>query len=82
MIVLKLGSDAHQRTPVDVFVYEPFDFSRELAAASHERVMEGVLAPVVSYATLVEMKRAAGRPQDLADLDDLARAQRLKQERG
>ena len=81
MIVLKLWSDAHRRTPIDVFVYEPFDFPRELAAASREIVMANVTAPVVSYATLVEMKRAAGRPQDLADLEDLARAQRLKQER-
>lgn len=81
MIVLKLWSDAHRRTPVDVFVYEPFDFARESALASHEVVMEGVRAPVVTLATLVEMKRAAGRPRDLADLDDLARVQRLRQER-
>jgi hypothetical protein len=26
MITLKLWSDQHQRTPVDIFVYEPFDF--------------------------------------------------------
>jgi hypothetical protein len=29
MITLKLWSDDHQRTPVDIFVYEPFDFSKE-----------------------------------------------------
>ena len=28
MIVLKLWSDEHRRTPVDIFVYEPFDFCR------------------------------------------------------
>ena len=32
MIVLKLWSDVHSRTPVDVFVYEPFDFKKELPA--------------------------------------------------
>jgi hypothetical protein len=31
MIVLKLWSDIHRRTPVDVFVYEPFDFAKEYA---------------------------------------------------
>ena len=29
MIVLKLWSDEHQRTPVDIFVYEPFEFAGE-----------------------------------------------------
>jgi hypothetical protein len=28
MLVLKLWSDTHRRTPVDVFVYEPFDSAR------------------------------------------------------
>src|SRR6266496_4464575 len=32
MIVLKLWSDAHERTPVDIFVYEPFNFAAESAA--------------------------------------------------
>ena len=29
MIVLKLWSDVHRHTPVDVFVYEPFEFAQE-----------------------------------------------------
>src|SRR5712671_405292 len=33
MIVLQLWSDVHRRTPVDVFVYEPFDFAKELKRA-------------------------------------------------
>ena len=81
MIVLKLWSDLHRRTPIDVFVYEPFDFAREHAAATLETVMPGVLAPVVTYSTLVAMKREAGRPQDIADLADLAIVQKLKQKR-
>ena len=31
MIVLKLWSDEHRRTPIDIFVYEPFPFEQELA---------------------------------------------------
>jgi hypothetical protein len=33
MITLKSWSDTHARTPVDIFVYEPFDFAKEYAAA-------------------------------------------------
>ena len=71
MIVLKLWSDRHQRTPIDVFVYEPFAFAEEMALAKYEAVFRDVAAPVVSYATLLLMKAAAGRPRDLLDIDAL-----------
>ena len=80
MIVLKLWSDIHRRTPVDVFVYEPFDFDAEHAACKHEKVMANVKAPVVSLKTLLKRKRAAGRLQDLADIADLERIEELKKE--
>lgn len=82
MIVLKLWSDTHRRTPIDVFIYEPFDFDQEYAEAVREDVLGGMHAPVVRYQTLIEMKRAAGRPQDLADIADLERLQELKKEFG
>ncbi|MDD5138897.1 MAG: hypothetical protein PHY43_01395 [Verrucomicrobiales bacterium] len=68
MIVLKLWSDAHSRTPVDVFVYEPFNFKRELARAKWERVAGKTRAPIVAYKTLLAMKRKAGRDKDLLDI--------------
>ncbi|SRR5258708_33560219 len=68
MIVLKLWSDRHQRTPIDVFVYEPFDFAREYALAKRERIAGGSQAPIVTYKTLLAMKAQAGRPQDLLDI--------------
>jgi hypothetical protein len=37
-------------------------------------VCPGVLAPVVSLATLLQMKKEAGRPQDLEDIKELQRA--------
>ena len=80
MIVLKLWSDLHRRTPVDIFVYEPFDFAREYAASKREKVMANIKAPVISLKTLLKMKRAAGRPQDLADIVDLERIEELKKE--
>ncbi len=71
LVALKLWSAAHQRTPVDVFVYEPFDFAKELAAAKWERVAGRLLAPVVRYKTLLAMKRKAGRQKDLLDIEHL-----------
>jgi hypothetical protein len=74
MIVLKLWSDKHRRTPVDIFVYEPFDFAAEFSQAVRLEVCPGVLAPVVTLKTLLKMKRTAGRPQDLTDIEELQRA--------
>lgn len=71
MIVLKLWSDVHRRTPIDVFVYEPFDFDREFREAKWEPVFGATSAPVVSYETLLQMKRDAGRGRDLIDIEQL-----------
>jgi len=73
MITLKLWSDQHQRTPVDIFVYEPFDFAKEYATATTLEVSPGVVAPLVSLETLLKMKRDAGRAQDLIDIEELQR---------
>ena len=78
MVVLKLWSDLHRRTPVDVFIYEPFDFAAEYAAARREKVVGELEAPVVRYEALIEMKRLAGRPQDLADIADLEEVEKLR----
>ena len=71
MLVLKLWSDSHNRTPIDVFVYEPFDLDEELEQASKVALSDHLEVPVVSLPTLLRMKREAGRPQDLADIDEL-----------
>ena len=76
MIVLKLWSDEHRRTPVDVFVYEPFPFDREYEAAVRVEVAPGLEAPVVSLPTLLQMKREAGRPRDLDDINELQRCEK------
>ncbi|MDQ3198343.1 MAG: hypothetical protein M3Q46_04000, partial [Verrucomicrobiota bacterium] len=81
MIVLKLWSDLHRRTPVDVFIYEPFDFAAEFAAAKWEPIVGATRAPVIQLPTLLRMKREAGRPQDLADIADLEEVERLRQDR-
>ena len=68
MKVLQLFSDAHRETPVDLFVSEPFDF-----AAEHRDALVRDLAGVgevrfASVATLIRLKEAAGRPEDLVDV--------------
>ena len=73
MITLKLWSDKHQLTPVDIFVYEPFDFEKELARSQEQEIGHGIFAPIVSLKTLLKMKREAGRPQDLEDIKELKR---------
>jgi hypothetical protein len=78
MVVLKLWSDVHRRTPIDVFVYEPFDFAREYASAKWEEILQAVSVPVVGYESLLAMKRLAGRPQDLADIAELEQVQKLR----
>ena len=71
MVVLKLWSDSHRRTPLDVFIYEPFDFHREYDRARWEVVAGDMPSPVLSYEALLVMKAAAGRPKDLLDIDAL-----------
>lgn len=71
MLVLKMWSDEHRRTPIDVFVYEPFDLGEELKRAAFVPWSESINIPVVSLETLLRMKKEAGRPQDLADIAEL-----------
>jgi hypothetical protein len=71
MIVLKFWSDEHERTPVDVFVYEPFDFAHEYARAKREHITDTAQATIIGYEALIAMKLAAGRDRDLADIEAL-----------
>jgi hypothetical protein len=71
MKVLRFWSDAHRGTPLDVFVTEPFDFAREFADADVLESAPGLPVRIVSMATLLDMKRLAARPQDLADIDEI-----------
>jgi hypothetical protein len=54
-----------------VFVYEPFDFKKELARARREPVFGKESAAIVSYETLLDLKKSAGRSQDLLDVEKL-----------
>ena len=71
MRVLRFWSDQHRETTLVVFVAEPFDFEREFASADVRESAPGLPVRIVSLATLLEMKRLAARPQDLADIDEI-----------
>ncbi len=75
MIVLKLWSDLHLRTPIDIFVYEPFDFAVEHDRAIRLEIAPGIEVPILALDSLLQMKKEAGRPQDLTDIEELTRLQ-------
>lgn len=71
MFVLQLWSDQHKATPIDVFVTEPFPFAEEYAQAPQFEIAPNLWAPFVTKERLIEMKRAASRPQDIEDIRKL-----------
>ena len=73
MLVLKMWSDLHRETPIDIFVYEPFDLDAELQVALRGKFPDDPPALFVSIPTLIRMKQEAGRPQDLIDIENLNR---------
>ena len=72
MVVLNFYSNKHTETTVDIFVQEPFDFE-QVYEKSVRGDLDGIAFRYVDLATLVEMKKAAGRPQDLLDVEKLKR---------
>src|SRR5258708_1347372 len=71
MVVFPLWCDPRIETPIDIFVREPFDFEQEWRRVPRQEVAEGVPANFVSLPALFELKRQAGRPQDLADISQI-----------
>lgn len=71
MRVLQFWSDAHRETPIDMFVEEPFEFEFEYARALVKPLHASIPVRFVSLRTLIEMKQQAGRPEDLADIEQL-----------
>jgi hypothetical protein len=71
MKVLTLYSNRYPDTPVDLFVDEPLSFEEEYERALVKELAPGLRVPFVSRAALIRLKREAGRPQDMADIDQL-----------
>ncbi len=71
MLFLKLWSEEHRRTPINVFIREPFDFSLEWGKVMWSSVSENISIPILDYETLIQMKNEAGREKDLLDVSAL-----------
>ena len=74
MLVLKMWSDAHRETPLDVFVYHPFDFDLEYGRAM---VSDDPVARFASIPALIAMKQQAGRDTDLIDVAKLRQIEEI-----
>lgn len=70
MVVFQMRNPDPRSTRLDIFVEEPFSFAEELAQAKWEEVA-GIQAPVLRLERLLQMKHECGRPQDLADIEQL-----------
>ena len=73
MQVLQFWSDAHRETPIDMFVHEPFVFEEEFERALVKPLHGEVAVRFVSLQTLIQMKRAVGRAEDLSDVEQLSK---------
>jgi hypothetical protein len=80
MTVFSLHSPDHAATEVDLFVEMPLDFDKAYASALRAEVARGVTATFASLDDLVALKRRAGRPKDLHDIEKLERARREPEE--
>jgi hypothetical protein len=71
MKVLKLFSDTHRDTTIDVFVDDPLGFDDAYLRLKKFPVAENLDAPVCSYPDLIKLKLEAGREKDVKDLATL-----------
>ncbi len=70
LLVFSLWHPQRPGFQVDLFAEEPFDFEETYSRALRVP-LDSTTAMVVSAHDLIALKRRAGRPQDLADIDAL-----------
>jgi hypothetical protein len=73
MKVFSLSSPAHPDTEVDLFLEPPLDFERAHVDRVELELAPGLSGSFVGRRDLIELKRHAGRPQDLIDIAQLER---------
>ncbi len=71
LMVFSLWSPSHPGTEVDLFVEEPFDFDAAWTRRLDAILADGTTVRVAGLDDLRHLKRNAGRPKDLDDLDKL-----------
>jgi predicted nucleotidyltransferase len=77
MTVFSLWDPNNPLRVVDLFVANPIDFE-ELWRGAEEVALQGTTVRIASIDHLIEMKRLAGRPRDLRDIEALELIQREK----
>jgi hypothetical protein len=82
MEAFSLRSDRFPMVPVDLLVNEPFDFDRAWKESAHADLGAGTSVPIAGLETLIAMKEAVGRPQDLEDARHLRGILELSGEKG
>ena len=80
LTVFSLWSPSHPGTEVNLFVREPFDFGEAWRRRMDAELPDGTTVHVVGLDDLRHLKRAAGRPRDLDDLEKLDEIARAKLE--
>jgi len=78
LAVFSVFSPEHPATELDLFVDVPFDFDRVYERAVRFEISRGVEAVFIDLSDLIEMKRRAGGPQDLLDVEALESLRRVK----
>lgn len=72
LTVFSLWSDQHPSTEVDLFAESPVDFNQAFSRSMTALIGRHQIH-FASIDDLVTMKRAAGRPKDLLDIEELLR---------
>jgi hypothetical protein len=75
LTVFSLWDPGHPLRSVDLFVENPIDFD-ELWERSEPVDLDGIPIQLASIPDLIRLKRIAGRPQDLADVEALEAIER------
>jgi hypothetical protein len=70
MQVFSFWDPTHSRPSIDIFVESPIAFA-DLWRDAIEVTLDGIPLRVASVPHLIALKRIAGRPQDLADIEQL-----------
>jgi hypothetical protein len=81
MTVFSLWNPKMPGFEVDLFAEAPFDFA-EVSGRAVRAALETTEASVVSIEDLIQLKRAAGRPQDLQDIAALEQLRRANRGQG
>ncbi len=71
LTVFSLYSPLHPATEIDLFVESPVDFNAAYSNAVRMEIAPHVSAAFIGLSDLIHLKKQAGRPQDLFDIERL-----------